>query len=95
MGSQRVNALRVLPRDLFLAVSKALGGESVDLYIPSVRSLRRLKRDQAIVEMRAKGHTADDIANELFIHPTTVWRVLARERAASAPSDQGAAPGRQ
>ena len=88
MGSQRVNALRVLPRDLFLAVSKALGGESVDLYIPSVRSLRRLKRDQVIVEMHASGHTADDIANELFVHPATVWRVLAKERAASASSDR-------
>ena len=82
MASQRLNALRVLPVGLFMAISKAFGGEAADLYIPSIRRLRRDKRDQLIVEMAAAGHTAADIANEFFVHPATVWRVLAKAKTA-------------
>ena len=94
MASRRLNALRLLPEELFLAVSKALGGQSADLYIPSIRSLRRERRNELIVEMADDGHTTEDIANEFFVSPATVWRVLAKSRAASAPSDSPAGQAR-
>jgi DNA-binding NarL/FixJ family response regulator len=93
MAIRTVNAADVLSPELLTQVSEALGGGSCNLWVPSRRNLNRRHRDRYIQDLHEKGHSAADIARRLFITERTVWRVLARMRAAGPPSDPAAGRG--
>ena len=95
MARHYKNAEAVLPKELLDAVSETLGGRGAFLWVPARRNLQRERRDQCALELRDQGLEVRKIADVLFLSERTVFRILARERAASASSDQAAAPGRQ
>ena len=74
------NAQRVLPQEVFEAVSEALDGKSCYLWVPAVRNLNRERRNAYILALTNQGHTAADIADRLLISERTVRRVLQKER---------------
>lgn len=74
------NALQVLPREVFDAVSEALDGRDCYLWVPASRNTNRDGRNAHIVALTKDGHTAADIASRLIISKRTVRRVLAKER---------------
>ena len=86
MAIRTVSAARVLPEDLLLQLSNALGGGACCLWVPARKNLNKVGRDQYIARLRKQGHSAADIADRLFISERTVWRVLAKERARRAAS---------
>ena len=94
MARHYVKATEVLPRPLLEAVSNALAGKCAFLWIASKRNLNRGQRDDAIVSLRAGGWSVPRIAESMFLSERTVWRVLARGRAAAAPSARRGRPPR-
>lgn len=87
MPYRTMSAVDVLPPELLAQVSEALGGGACSLWVPARKNLSRRHRDAYVVQLHRKGHSASDIADRLFISERTVWRILAKERAKSAPSD--------
>jgi len=90
-----VSAASVLPPELLTQVSDALGGGACNLWVPSRKNLNRRSRNRYVVQLHEQGHSAADIAGRLFISERTVWRILARLKAASPPSDPAPDRGRQ
>jgi len=80
MKKRYVKAAKTLPPELLKAVSEALGGQSAYVWIPARRSLNKGSRDQHVAALRAKGCTAAEIADELFICERNVRRIFARLR---------------
>jgi DNA-binding NarL/FixJ family response regulator len=80
MQKRYVNAAKTLPPELLKAISEALGGEAGYVWIPARRNLNRGDRDRHIAALRAKGCTAAEIADEIFLSERNVWRIIARLR---------------
>jgi Mor family transcriptional regulator len=89
MGRRYLKAMQVLPRELVEAVSKAMGGKSAYLWIPSGEVLKRESRDSYIQSLADEGYTAVEIADRLFLSERSVWKVLRKMRAAGLPSQSG------
>jgi DNA-binding NarL/FixJ family response regulator len=81
-----VNAEAVLSVELLEAVSKAVGGRPAFLWIAARQNLHRKRRDQFVLALHADGWDARKIADRMFLSERTVYRILARKRAAAAPS---------
>jgi Mor family transcriptional regulator len=64
--------MQVLPRELVEAVSKAMGGKSAYLWIPSGEVLKRESRDSYIQSLADEGYTAVEIADRLFLSERSV-----------------------
>ena len=73
-------AKNVFPPELLHAVSKALGGRSAYVWIPSMRVLKRMERNRYIFERYNEGYSQEEIADELFLSIRTVYNILAKER---------------
>jgi hypothetical protein len=86
MPAHYLNARTVLPPEVMCAVSKAIGGRCAFLWVPAKRNLGREQRDRLVIAMHQEGANAATIADECFVSTRTVFRILARERAARAPS---------
>ena len=80
MKKRYVKAAKTLPPELLKAVSEALGGLSGYVWIPARRNLNRGDRDRHVAALRAKGCTAAEIADELFLCERNVRRIFARLR---------------
>ena len=94
MHPHYVNATEVLPMELVNQLSDALRGRSAFIWMPARKNINRGDRDRYIVRLRDDGYPVAHIAMKLFVSERTVQRVLKRERARRASSDQ-AAGGRQ
>jgi len=81
-----MNAADVLPQEVLEGVLDALNGRSACLWVPARKNVNRKGRNQYVIRLYAEGHSAADIAERLLISERTVWRILAKHRAASAPS---------
>lgn len=90
MASRYVNAAETLSADLLDAVYKAVGEKPCYMWVPARHSKNRLERDQYAVQLHEEGYAAADIAVRLFISERTVWRILAREKARRASSEEAA-----
>ena len=82
MALPYLNALEVLPREVYLVVAKAIGGVGALLYVPGVRQLGVEERNRRILEMYVQGSRIHEIADEVFVHVTTVRRIVRKARAA-------------
>ena len=80
MTDRYLSAARVLPEELLIQLSDALGGGACCLWVPARKNLNRLGRDRYIVQLYDQGYSAADVAGRLFISVRTVWRVLRRHR---------------
>lgn len=87
MAKRYVNAAETLPADLLDAVFKAVGEKPCYMWVPARQSTNRHERDQYAVQLHEEGYAAADIAVRLFISERTVWRILRRERAQRASSE--------
>ena len=86
MPDRYVNAVDVLPPEVLEGVLDALSGKSTCLWVPARKNVNRKGRNQYVIRLYAEGHSAADIADRLLISERTVWRILAKYRAQSAPS---------
>ena len=80
-----VNALDVLPLDAVQRISDAQGGGEVFLFVPATNTAWRAEREQRVLELYDQGLRIDEIAATVFVTERSVWRILARRRAAGAP----------
>ena len=86
---KHMNADDVLPRELVDQISAALGGRPSYLWIPSRAEIKRGARNRHVLQLYGEGLRVDDIAKRVFLSERTIWRILTKARAASAPSDHG------
>lgn len=86
MSHRYHNARKVLPREVFDVLSKALEGKDTYLWVPGSRKLSREGRYAYVAALHREGLTALDIAGQLFLSERTVWRILAKAKAPSLPS---------
>ncbi len=75
-----VKARDVLPPELLAAVSKALGGRGVYVWVPSAQTLNREDRDRYIVARYEQNYSPEEIADEIFVSVRRVYEVLAEAR---------------
>jgi DNA-binding NarL/FixJ family response regulator len=79
---QYFNAPETLPPEVFEAVSSALGGEAGFLWVPARRNINREARNREVLRLFNEGLRISEIAEHLFVSERTIWRILARARAA-------------
>jgi len=86
MPQRYVNAAEVLPQDVLEAVVEALDGRSTYMWVPARKNVNRRGRNGYVVRLHQEGLSVEQIADRLLISERTVWRILAKEKARSAPS---------
>ncbi|MBE5780066.1 MAG: DNA-binding response regulator [Clostridiales bacterium] len=77
------NGKELLPEALFLEVQKY--AEGVCIYIPRQQALRQprcadLLRNQEICRRYAEGESVRSLAEEFFLSPQAVYRILSKNR---------------
>ena len=90
MPPQRyVNGPDALPPDLLDQLVAFCKGRPTYIFVPARRNLDRAARDEEVLRLYHQGVRVPEIARRVFLSERMVWRLLARARAAGAPSDPG------
>ena len=85
-----VSAADVLPAELVQRLREALGDRPGYVWVPSRSEEKRTARNRYILRLYGDGVRVPEIATRLFLSERWIWEILAKARAASAPSDHAA-----
>ena len=89
-NTRYLNASEVLAPEILAVVCEAVRGKCCLLWVPSRGSNSQEARNRQVVRLYEQGYSAQKVASQLFVSERTVWRILAKAKAAKAPAASAA-----